>query len=72
MAVRPVVLEAMFMSLLLDHHILLLELASDIEKIKAPESAKEHKGIEKFLQPGATDTEACQTTIETTSTPENS
>ena len=50
MAVRPVVLEAMFMSILLDHHIRLLELVTEIEKIKSPEGAKEPKGIEKWLK----------------------
>ncbi len=73
MAVRPIVLEAMFMSILLDHHIRLLELAAEIEKIKAPESAKEPKGIEKFLQPPpVTDVETWQTTIETTPPQEDS
>ncbi len=66
MAVRPVVLEAMVMSILLDHHIRLLELVMEIEKIKAPDRAKEPKGIEKFLQPPTSDIEACQTTTETT------
>jgi len=50
MAVRPVVLEAMFMSILLDHHIRLLELVTEIEKTKHPETAKEPKGIEKWLK----------------------
>lgn len=71
MAVRPVVLEAMFMSILLDHHIRLLELVTEIEKTKHPERAKEPKGIEKFLQAPTSDIEACQTTIETTPLPDN-
>jgi len=67
MSVRPLVLEAVFMSILLDHHKRLLELVAEIEKIKNPDEAKEPKGIEKFLQ--APPTEAiphCQTTIEAT------
>ncbi len=72
MAVRPIVLEAIFMSILLDHHIRLLELAAEIEKIKAPESAKEPKGIEKFLPPPVTGVETWQTTIETTPPQEDS
>ncbi len=73
MAVRPVVLEAMFMSIFLDHHIRLLELAAEIEKLKAPNSQKEPKGIEKFLQPlPIMDISTCQTTIETTPPQENS
>jgi hypothetical protein len=50
MAVRPVVLEAMVMSILLDHHIRLLELTAEIEKTKSPEPQKEAKGIEKWLK----------------------
>jgi hypothetical protein len=60
------VLEAMVVSILLDHHIRLLELAAEVEKIRAPEREKKPKGIEKFLQPPASDGEACQTTTETT------
>jgi hypothetical protein len=71
MAVRPVVLEAMLMSILLDHHIRLLELVTEIEKIKHPEVAKEPKGIEKFLQAPTSDSEVCQTTIEATPSPDN-
>lgn len=72
MAVRPVVLEAMFMSILLDHHVRLLELVAEIEKLKSPHSPKEPKGIEKFLQPPpAMDTSVCQTAIGTTSPQEN-
>ncbi len=67
MAVRPVVLEAMFMSILLDHHIRLLELAAEIEKLKNPDMSKEPKGIEKFLQPPPlTDNTTCQPTIQDT------
>ncbi len=72
MAVRPVVLEAMFMSILLDHHVRLLELVAEIEKTKVPKKANEPKGIEKLLQQPATDVEACHPTIETTPPPENS
>lgn len=72
MAVRPVVLEAMFMSILLDHHIRLLELVTKIEIIRTPESKKEPKGIEKFLQPPVSDIEACQTTTEITLPPDSS
>ncbi len=71
MAVRPVILEAMLMSILLDHHIRFLELATEIEKIKAPEKAKELKGIEKFLQPPLPDMKPCETAQETTPPPEN-
>jgi hypothetical protein len=72
MAVRPDVLEAMLMSILLDHHVRLLEIVTEIEKIKHPEGAKELKGIEKFLQSLTSDIEACQTIIETTSSLDNS
>ncbi len=72
MAVRPVVLEAMFMSILLDHHVRLLELVAEIEKTKVSKKANEPKGIEKVLQPPATDVEACHPTIETTPPRENS
>ena len=71
MAVRPVVLEAMLMSIILDHHIRLLELVTEIEKIKHPETAKEPKGIEKFLQALTSDIEACQTIIEATPSPDD-
>ncbi len=72
MAVRPVVLEAIFMSILLDHHKRLLELVADIEKLKNPGSSKEPKGIEKFLQvPSLPSMGTCQTTIETTQQPED-
>jgi len=50
MSVRPLVLEAVFMSILLDHHKRLLELVAEIEKIKNPDEAKEPKGIEKWLK----------------------
>lgn len=50
MAVRPVVLEAMLMSILLDHHKRLLELAEEIEKLKTRDTPKETHGIMKFLQ----------------------
>ncbi len=67
MAVRPVVLEAIFMSILLDHHKRLLELAANIEKLKNPERSKEPESIEKYLQvPSLPSMEPCQTTIETT------
>ena len=72
MAVRPVVLEAMFMSILLDHHIRLLELAAEIEKTRVPGRGKELKGIEKFLQPPAQDEIACQTAPALTLKPEDS
>jgi hypothetical protein len=73
MAVRPIVLEAMFMSILLDHHKRLLELVAEIEKLKNPEGSKEPEGIEKFLQPPPlANVSTCQTTIETTLQPEDS
>jgi hypothetical protein len=71
MAVRPVVLEAMLMSILLDHHKRLLELVADIERLKNPGDSKEPEGIEKFLQPPClANVSPCQTTIETTLQPE--
>jgi hypothetical protein len=73
MAVRPVVLEAMYMSILLDHHKRLLELVAEIEKLKTPRESKELEGIEKFLQPPClASASSCQTTIETTLQPEDS
>ena len=73
MAVRPVVLEAMYMSILLDHHKRLLELVAEIEKLKNPGGSRELEGIEKFLQPPSlASATPCQTTIETTLQPENS
>jgi len=67
MSVRLLVLEAVFMSILLDHHKRLLELVAEIEKIKNPDEAKEPKGIEKFLQaPPIEAIPHCQTTIEAT------
>jgi hypothetical protein len=73
MAVRPVVLEAVFMSILFDHHIRLLELAAEIERIKRPENQKEPKGIEKFLQqPPTSSIEPCQPVIEDTPSQESS
>jgi hypothetical protein len=67
MSVRPLVLEAVFMSILLDHHKRLLELVAEIEKIKNPDEAKEPEGIEKFLQaPPIEAIQPCQTTIEAT------
>jgi hypothetical protein len=50
MATQPIALEIMFMSILLDHHIRLFDLATQIEKIRLAKVAKEPKGIEKFLQ----------------------
>ena len=72
MAVRPIVLEAMVISILLDHHIRFLELTAEIEKIKSPETQKEPKRIEKFLQPPRLTEVACQTTIDTTMSQESS
>jgi len=72
MAVRPVVLEAMFMSILLDHHKRFLELAAEIEKLKNPAGSKELEGIEKFLHQPPLANVSCQTTIETTLQPEDS
>lgn len=73
MALRPIVLEAVFMSILFDHHIRLLKLAAEIERIKTPESQKEPKGIEKFLLPTAVPTiESCQPTTKDTPLQENS
>jgi hypothetical protein len=73
MAVRPVVLEAMIMSILLDHHKRLLELVAKIEKPKNPGGSKELEVIEKFLQPPSpADMIPCQTTIEPTLQPEES
>ena len=72
MSVRPLVLEAVFMSILLDHHKRLLELVAEIEKIKNPDKAKEPEGIEKFLQaPPPEAIPPCQTTIEATLTQED-
>ena len=48
MAVRPVVLEAMFMSILLDHHKRLLELDVELEKLKASGKPKGHRDISKW------------------------
>jgi hypothetical protein len=62
----------MFMPILLDHHVRPLELAAEIERIKAPKKENEPKGIEKFLQAPAKGVESCQPTIETTLPPENS
>jgi hypothetical protein len=73
MAVRPVVLEAMFMSILLDHHKRLLELAAEIEKLKNPGGSKGPEGIEKLLQlQSLADMSTCQTTIEATLQQEDS
>jgi hypothetical protein len=73
MALRPIVLEAVFMSILFDHHIRLLELAAEIERIKTPESQKEPKGIEKFLLSTPIPTiESCQPTTKDTPLQENS
>jgi hypothetical protein len=70
-AVRPVVLEAMIMSILLDHHKRLLELVAKVEKLGNPEGSRELEGIEKFLQPPSSASMLpCQTTIETTLQPE--
>lgn len=67
MSVRPLVLEAVFMSILLDHHKRLLELVAEIEKLKNLDKAKELEGIEKFLQPPPLEAiPPCQTTIEAT------
>jgi hypothetical protein len=66
MAVRPIVLESMFISILLDHHKRLLELVAEIEKLKNPTGSKELEGIEKYLQPlPPSSLTTCQTTIET-------
>jgi len=70
MAVRPVVLEAMLMSILLDHHKRLLELVADIEKLKNPAGSKEPEDIEKYLLPPPSNLSTCQTTIETMLQPE--
>jgi hypothetical protein len=73
MAVRPVVLEAMIMSILLEHHTRLLELVAKIEKLKNPDDPEELEAIEKSLQPPSpADMLPCQTTIETTLQPEDS
>jgi hypothetical protein len=71
MAVRPVVLEAMLISILLDHHIRFLELAAEIEKLKAPDTQKELIGIEKYLQPPPAKVTTCQTTMEATLPPDS-
>jgi hypothetical protein len=71
MAVRPVVLEAMIMSIPLDHHKRLLELVANIEKLRNPNDSKELEAIEKFLQPPfPAAVLPWQTTIETTLQPE--
>ncbi len=48
MAVRPIVLEAMFMSILLDHHKRMLELGAESEKRKASGKPKGHSEISKW------------------------
>lgn len=71
MAVRPIVLEAMLISILLDHHKRLLNIVAEIEKIKTPAAPKELEGIEKFLQPPlTTNTSTCQASIEPTPQPD--
>lgn len=73
MSVRPLVLEAVFMSILLDHHKRLLELAAEIERLSHPEGSKPPEGIEKFLQPPPPEAiPPCQTSIEATLPQENS
>jgi hypothetical protein len=73
MAVRPIVLEAMFMSILLDHHKRLLELAAEIEKLKTPNRAKEPEGIEKFLLPPPQPANStCQPSFEATRSQDDS
>jgi hypothetical protein len=73
MSVRPLVLEAVFMSILLDHHKRLLELAAEIERLRHPEGSKPPEGIEKFLQPPPPEAILpCQTSIEATLPQENS
>ncbi len=72
MAVRPIVLEAMFMSILLDHHKRLLELAAEIEKLRASNVPKEPIGIEKFLQSPPSNDIPCQTVTGTIPAPDNS
>jgi hypothetical protein len=73
MAVRPIVLEAMFMSILLDQHKRLLELVAGIEKLKNPGSAKEPEGIEKFLLPPPHPANSiCQTAFQATLSQEDS
>jgi hypothetical protein len=73
MAVRPVVLEAVIMAILLDHHKRLLELVANIEKLKNPNDSKELGAIEKLLQPPSPAAMLpWQTTIETTLQPEDS
>lgn len=72
-ALRPVVLEAMFMSILLDHHKRLLELVAEVAKLKNPGGSKEPESIEKILQePSLADMSTCQTTIEATLRQEHS
>ena len=73
MAVRPIVLEAIFMSILLDHHKRLLEIVADIEKIRHPKSSKEPEGIEKFLLPPPHQANSiCQTAFQATLSQEDS
>ncbi len=50
MAVRPVVLEAMFMSILFDHHVRILELTAEIERMKSPTKMNDPESVEKWLR----------------------
>ena len=50
MAGQDVALEAMFMSILLDHHKRISELVAEVERLKILTGSKECVGIEKLLE----------------------
>lgn len=50
MAVRPVVLEAMLMSILLDHHMRILELATEIQRLKSPTKMNDPEGVQRWIK----------------------
>jgi len=66
-AARAVVLEAIFMSILLDQQKRILELVAEVEKLKIPAGSKEPANIEKLLQlpSSAGDMSTWQTTLQT-------
>jgi len=71
MTAWPNVLEVMVLSILLDHHIHLFQLAAEIEKIKNPGSPKPPESIEKILQQLTQRHVTWQTTLETTPQPDS-
>ena len=73
MAARPIVLETMFMSILLDVYKRLLELAAEIERLKNPDPSRGPESVEKLLQPPSSGgMSTCQATIEATLKQEDS